>query len=77
MEQFYVLGGECKIGDATTPSTCQIPENMYPKLPPKTLPAATKSEFDPDTTKEAMPKIAQCGQDGRPLVSLEEESVVG
>jgi hypothetical protein len=41
MEQFYVLGSECKIGDAT-PSICEIPESMYPKLPPNALSPATK-----------------------------------
>ena len=55
MEQFHVLGGECKIGDhATPPSTCEIPENLYPKLSPKTLPPAetkppTKPNVEPAT----------------------------
>jgi hypothetical protein len=53
MEQFYVLGGECKIGDVT-PSTCEISENLYPKLPPNALspatkPAPTKPDIEPAT----------------------------
>jgi hypothetical protein len=74
IEQFHVLGGECKIGDAT-PSTCEIPENLYPKLSPKTLPPETKPPRKPDVEPATRPPV-MVEQEEAPVVVYHDEDAV-